>query len=173
VGAIRLFAGDYQGSEYHHTRALELNPNDAYLVARTAVHYLATGKFDRALELVRQAMRQDPFLPDWCREEEVVALYLLDRHAEAHRALKGLSQASRRALAYGVANLACLDATAEREATVAELLRIDPEFTAARFVKSEPKFADHAIAEKIERDLTTAGLGDSANIPASNQELTG
>jgi len=164
VGAIRLFLEDYQGSEYHHLRAMELNPNDAYLVARSAVHYLTMCNFERALDLVRQAMRQDPFLPDWCREEEVVALYLLDKHKEAQQALKGLAQPSWRALAYGAANLACLNDKTELKSTVAQLLRSDPDFAINGFLKSEPKFVDNAITEKIERDLVSAGLADGDDL---------
>ncbi|MEM7121927.1 MAG: adenylate/guanylate cyclase domain-containing protein [Pseudomonadota bacterium] len=158
VGAIALYEGDFRRSEVHHEKAIELNPNDAYVKARSAVHYIAVGNFDRALELVHQAMRQDPFLPDWCREEEFVALYLNGQHEEARDAFNGLGRPSLRALAYRVGNQACLEDPGERQDAVAALLRVDPDFRASAFVKSEPKFADRVITDRILRDLTSAGL---------------
>ena len=158
AGAISLFESDYQKSEYHHLRAMELNPNDAYLMGRSAAHYIAVGDYEKALETVSQAMRQDPFLPDWIREEEGVALYLLNRHQGATKAFKELVNPSRRALSFWAANQSCVADSSQAEAARNALLRNDPEFSISDFLKSEPPFADQGIKRKIARDLAVAGL---------------
>lgn len=160
AGAINLYEGDYGKSEYHHLKAMELNPNDAYVMGRCAAHYIAVGRFDRALELVHQAMRQDPFLPDWVREEEAVAFYLAGRHDEAAAAFKGLTSPSRRALGYQLANQASAGSDAETTAARTALLRADPAFRVTAFLDSEPPFQDPAIRARIAGDLAAAGLPD-------------
>jgi adenylate cyclase len=158
VGAISLMNGDLQKSEHHHLRAMELNPNDAYLMGKAATHYIVAGDCEKALELLSQAMRQDPFMPDWVREEEAVALYFLSRHEKATKTFKSLISPSRRALSYWAANQSCVADNAQTEAVRNALLRIDPEFSAAKFVVSEPPFSDRSINERVVRDLTEAGL---------------
>jgi len=158
AGSISLHEGDYEKSEYHHLRAMELNPNDAFLMGHSASHYIAVGDFPKALELTRQAMRQDPFLPDWIRAEEAVALYLINAHKEATKSFKGHANPSRRVLCYWVANQSCLGDTTETEAARRALLRIDPGFRIEEFLKLERPFADKRIAERVARDLLAAGL---------------
>ncbi len=158
AGAINLSKGDYQKSEYHHLRSMELNPNDAYLMGKAAAHYIVVGECERALELISQAMRQDPFLSDWAREEEAVALYFLGRHQEATKAFKGINRPSRRALSYGVVNQLCVADEIQIKAARNALLRIDPEFSISDFLNYEPPFADQKMRERLARDLTEAGL---------------
>ena len=133
---------------------------NAYIMGRSAAHYIVVGNFEKALELVSRAMRQDPFLPDWIREEEAVALYLSNRHDEATKAFKGLTRPSRRALGFWAANQSCLGDASKTEAARKALLRVDPEFGITSFLKSEPPFADPSISGRIARDLTAAGLSN-------------
>ncbi len=158
AGVISLLEGDYQKSEYHHLRAMELNPNDAYLIGKAAAHYIVVGSLEKALELLAQAMRQDPFLPDWALEEKALALYLSNRHDEATNAFKGINNPGRRALSYWVANQSCVADNSQNEALRNALLRIDPEYSISDFIKSEPPYADKSVKERIMRDLTEAGL---------------
>jgi adenylate cyclase len=158
AGAISLHNGDFQKSEYHHLRAMELNPNDAYLKGKAAVHYIATNDCEKALEQLTQAMRQDPFLPEWAQEEEAVALYFLNRHEEATKKFKSLISPNRRALSYWVANQWCIADVAQTDSARNALLRIDPEYSVADFIISELPFSDRNMKERVVRDLTEAGL---------------
>lgn len=158
AGAINLYEGNYQKSEYHHVRAMELNSNDSYLMARSAAHYIAVGDFEKALKLVSQAMRQDPFLPDWCREEEAVALYFAEKYDKSESAFSGLTSPGRRALCYWVANQCCLGDEPKTEAAKKMLLRVDPKFSISEFLKSEPPFAEIGLKERVSRDLARAGM---------------
>ena len=87
MGAISTFLQHWDKARYHFERALELNPNNSFIVARTGELFNFLGEPDRALEMVARAVRLDPFLPDYCRELEVISLYCKRDYAGAYRAL--------------------------------------------------------------------------------------
>jgi TolB-like protein len=43
MGAIKMIYRDFEAAEYHYRRAMELNPSDAYIKARSAAFYTFTG----------------------------------------------------------------------------------------------------------------------------------
>ena len=69
MGVMQRLYGDFEAAEYHIRRAMELNPSDAYIKARSAAFYTYKGEPTRALELIEAAVVQDPFLPVWCIED--------------------------------------------------------------------------------------------------------
>ena len=69
---------------------MELNPSDAFIKARSAAFYTFKGEPSRALELIEEAVAQDPYLPVWCIEERGVALFALKRFKEALAALAAM-----------------------------------------------------------------------------------
>ena len=76
MGSINLTFHNYAKAEYHFLRAIDLNPNPAYILARTAELYNMLGEPAKAMAMLDQAKRLDPFLPDYCREGEAVSHYL-------------------------------------------------------------------------------------------------
>ena len=64
---------EFDRAAYHFQRALEFNPNHAYIVGRTGELHVFLGEGEKALEMQRRAKRLDPFLPEYCRELEAVA----------------------------------------------------------------------------------------------------
>ena len=156
LGAVHLFQRNYEKAEFHFQRGMELNPNNAYIVAKSAEFYNYLGDGERSLELLARALRLDPFLPDYCRQEAVVAQYVLARHAEALAANAELARPTRRTAAYAAAAAArCPGRDAGPAAR--ELLRIDPDFRIKSFVRDEP-FKDRRYRERLIADLTAAGL---------------
>ena len=73
MGSYQMSMGNFELAEHHHCRAMELNPNDAYIRARTAAFYTFDHQPERALELIAEAEALDPLLPVWCLEEKGVA----------------------------------------------------------------------------------------------------
>jgi len=157
MGSVSMYISDYDRAEFHFQRALSLNPNHAYIVGRAGELYNFLGDGEKALEMQRRAQRLDPFLPEYCRELEAVALYVLERYAEAVQAVARLPRLTRRATAYRAAATIHLDDPVATASAAAEVLRIDPAFTAAGFVATE-SYKDHRFKEQLVEDLVQAGL---------------
>ncbi len=156
MGAIHLVNRNFDKADYHFQRGIELNPNHAYIIAKTASLYNYLGNGEKSLELLARAQRLDPFLPDYCREETAVAYYLLGRYLEALAANAELHRLTRRAAVYGVASsVHCEDK--DTGGAVEELLRIDPAFQVKTFARGEP-FKDREYRNGLIADLTAAGL---------------
>jgi tetratricopeptide (TPR) repeat protein len=156
LGSINLINRKFDKAEYHFNRGLELNPNNAYIAAKTAALYSYTGRPEKSLELLALANRLDPTLPDYCREEAVVANHVLKRHADAVAAAAAMNRLTRRAAVYAAASSGHCE-NIDREAAIRELLRIDPDFSIKEFVAAEP-YRDGAQREALRSDLAALGL---------------
>ncbi|MCA8933302.1 MAG: tetratricopeptide repeat protein, partial [Rhodospirillaceae bacterium] len=103
MGVIVLHRGDFAAARYHHERAMELAPNDAYIIGRCAAFYVFSGETERALEMLDRAEELDPFLPVWVTEERVAANYVLERWEAALTAARTLPFQTRRTRLYAAA----------------------------------------------------------------------
>jgi adenylate cyclase len=157
MGSISLEFRNYAKAEQHFLRAIELNPNHAYLVARTAELYNMLNEPAKALEMLDRSKRLDPFLPDYCREGEVVSQYLLKRYAQVLEVKARFRRLTRRAAAYAAAAAVHLESGAETKTAAEDLLRLDPQFRIGAFLKFEP-YRDARCAERLSADLRAAGL---------------
>lgn len=129
MGSIKMGAGDFEASRTYHEKAMALSPSDAYIKGRCAAFYLFAGEPERALELLDEAEGLDPFLPVWCIEERVAALYALDRHGEAIAAARALPFQTRRSRLYQAASHVALGDLDKARRTVAEALAAAPDLT--------------------------------------------
>jgi adenylate cyclase len=105
----------------------------------------------------RRAKKLDPFLPEYCRELEAGANYVLERYQEAAAVVAQLPRLTRRAAAYNVAASVHVGGAEEIARTVEALLRIDPAFTIAKFIAGE-HYKDALYKDRLVGDLTAAGL---------------
>ena len=157
AGSLSLYSHEYDRAAYHFQRALELNPNHAYIVGRTGELHVFLGEGEKALEIQRRAKKLDPFLPEYCRELEAVANYVLERYQETTAVVAQLPRLTRRAAAYNVAATVHLGSEEEIARTVGALLRIDPAFTIAQFLANE-HYKDAVYRDRLSNDLSEAGL---------------
>jgi adenylate cyclase len=157
MGSINLEFRHYAKAEQHFLRAIELNPNHAYIAARTAELYNMLNEPAKAMEMLDRSKRLDPFLPDYCREGEAVSQYLLERYTEVLEVNARFRRLTRRAAAYGAAAAAHVGIGAKTETAAEALLRLDPQFRIGAFLKFEP-YRDARHAERLAADLMAAGL---------------
>jgi adenylate cyclase len=148
---------EFDRAAYHFQRALELNPNDAYIVGRTGELHVFLGEGEKALEMQRRAKKLDPFLPEYCRELEAVANFVLERYQETTAVVAQLPRLTRRAAAYNVAATVHLGGADEIARRVEALLRIDPAFAIAKFLAGE-FYKDAVYKDRLTNDLAKAGL---------------
>jgi TolB-like protein/tetratricopeptide (TPR) repeat protein len=157
MGSLSLYTLEFDRAIYHFQRAIELNPNHAYVVGRTGELYVFLGDGEKALEIQRRAKKLDPFLPEYCRELEAVANYVLERYQETTAVVAQLPRLTRRAAAYNVAATVHLGGAEEIARAVGALLRIDPAFTIAKFIVTE-YYKDAVYKDRLVGDLIEAGL---------------
>ena len=157
MGVMQRLHGDFEAAEYHIRRAMELNPSDAYIKARSAAFYTYKGEPARALELIEAAVAQDPFLPVWCIEERGVVLFALRRFEEALSALGAMPFQTFRSRCYEAAcRMSMGDQAGAREA-VAKALQIHPTLTVSEFFHYET-FQDREQTSNLNDLLLAAGL---------------
>ena len=83
LGRILLYRRQFDEAIRHVERAIDLNPNDADVLAHAAVCHGFLGDPELGLALAMKAMRLNPHYPDWYVGSAALALFALGRHAEA------------------------------------------------------------------------------------------
>jgi len=157
MGVMQRLYGDFEAAEYHIRRAMELNPSDAYIKARSAAFYTYKGEPTRALELIEAAVAQDPFLPVWCIEERGVALFALRHFEEALSALGAMPFQTFRSRCYEAACRMSMGDQAGAKEAVTKALLIHPTLTVSEFFHYET-FQDREQTSNLNDLLLAAGL---------------
>jgi adenylate cyclase len=152
VGSLSLYSRDYDRAAFHFQRALELNPNHAFIIGRMGELYNFLGQPQKALEYQNRAKELDPFLPEYCRELEAVAYYLLGEYRECYRVVGELTRLTRRAAAYQAAAAHRLGDGELIDAASLRLYVVDPKFDPTTFVATE-FYKDRATREGLKSDL--------------------
>ncbi|MCL5778455.1 adenylate/guanylate cyclase domain-containing protein [Limibaculum sp. FT325] len=162
MGIVQLKKnGDYAASRRHHERAMQLAPNDSYILGRCAAFYIFAGDPDRALKLLDRAEALDPFLPVWVTEERVAALYALGRYDEMLSVARTLPFQTRRSRLYrAAARMMAGDAERARQ-IVREALTDAPDLT-AEFIRTQELYADRDVLQTLVRLCVNAGLPESS-----------
>jgi len=159
MGSYLMGMGNFESSEHHHCRAMELNPSDAYIRARTAAFYTFNHQPERALELIAEAEALDPMLPVWCLEEKGVALFNLGRYEEAIVALSSLAFQTYRSRCYAAACAMSLGDHERARKALAEAVGIRSDLTVSMLLNRESyRYPDDAA--RVRTLLTGAGLPD-------------
>jgi adenylate cyclase len=132
-----LARGAFDQAMSHAERSIALNPNDATGVEQLGLIAIRAGRAAEGIDLVRQAMRLNPYHPDWYWTDLAIGLYAARRYAEALDANRRIaawkSPAHLARLAACHAQLGDLD---EARAQAAELLRLKPDFRISALTSS-------------------------------------
>ena len=136
MGAIKLEARDYELARYHHEKARELCPSDAYIRARYATLLIYLGEPEQALEEIHLAMRIDPFCPDLLFEDEGICQFWLGNLSEATESFRKLKVPTRNSLFYLAATLSKM-AEAEKATETLKQARTTTGLSVDRFVQSQ------------------------------------
>jgi adenylate cyclase len=157
AGVIELYKGNFDQAKSLSLKALEMNPTDAYMRARSAAVMTFVGEPLRSLSLLDEAEALDPLLPVWCIEERGVAFYALERYQEALQAFGGLVFQTYRSRLYGAAALIALDRPVEAHKLAEEAKAGNPRLTTTNFISKEC-FRDQEKRQALQRRLEKAGL---------------
>ena len=157
MGSYQMWLRNFESAEHHITRAMALNPSNAYIRARSAALYTFIQQPERSLELIAEAEALDPFLPVWCLEEKGVALYYLGRYKEAISALDSLSFQTFRSRGYAAACAMAIGDAERARSAIAEAVSIVPDLTVSRFLNRE-YYRDPNDADRLRKLLIEAGM---------------
>ena len=74
VAAAHLCRGEFDQAMSHTERSIALNPNDATGVEQMGLVLARLGRAEEGIDFIRQAMRLDPYHPDWYWTDLGIAL---------------------------------------------------------------------------------------------------
>lgn len=156
LGCTRLYKKQYPQALAAYERAIELNPNDADILADMADAVSAMGQPERAVSLLKKAIRLNPYQPDWYLWHLGDAQFNLGLYEDAIQSLTRMRDPTeaQRLLAACHALLGNLDLARHH---AAEVRRAHPGFTLTNW-RQVPPDVDSSTLERYFEGLRLAGL---------------
>jgi adenylate cyclase len=158
LSTICLYRREYDMADQHVRRALDLNSNDADALMQKGRVLAMRGRPEEALCWLEAAVRLNPLFPPWYNAHFGIALYSLGRFAEAAQALRRMPYSGTWSRARLAACYAQLERKAEAQAAVAEILRLQPDFTTAEYMRNSVLLERAEDRELLREGLIKAGL---------------
>lgn len=157
LSIVCAYLDDVKAEERHCLRALALNPNDANAMATYGSALAALGRHEEGLSHIREAMRLNPYHPEWYWISLGNIFYVMRRYEDAleaysHRGSPGYWLLGRLAACH-----AQLGHAQEAAAAAAQVLRLKPDFSVAAVRRAGWSDADN---RHIQEGLRKAGLPD-------------
>jgi TolB-like protein/Flp pilus assembly protein TadD len=156
LGMIYGYRSEFERAKQHYDRATELNPNDANCLTATGFNSALLGHPEEGTELIREAMRLNPFHPPWYWEDLAIVLYAARRYEEAIEANLRISAKPRPwTLARLAACCAQLGRMKEARAYAAEALRLKPDLCLS---SADLPYKNSADADHVFEGMRKAGV---------------
>ena len=150
---------DFDRAMAGYERALELNSNDANLLAQMVGILVHTGRAEDGVAQSKLAMRINPHYPDWYLWNLGWAQYFTGEYEEALASLKRMSDLPNGARTILAAVRVRLGRIEESRAVIAAIREQEPDFTLAT-LEQRHTFQNRTYIERFMEDLRTAGLPD-------------
>lgn len=131
LGIVAAYLYDTKAEEWHFLRALALNPNDANAMAAYGGTLGTLGRYDEGIEMVRAAMRLNPYHPEWYWISLGSILYQSRRYEDALEAFGRRANPGHWVVARIAACHAQLGRMEEATEAAAKVLRLKPGFSVA------------------------------------------
>jgi tetratricopeptide (TPR) repeat protein len=157
LGDVYASMGQLDRGVAEHAKARALNPNDAGIKSESSAYLAYAGRVDEAIELTTEAMRLNPFHPDWFLWNAGIVYYTAHRYDAAIDAVERTREPMTDALLFLAASYAQLGRVTEAHATVKRALAFDPNVTVAKFAAQQP-YKNPADLEHYKDGLRKAGL---------------
>ncbi len=160
LGAIHLMRRDYDQAVAAGEKAVALDPNGADVTALLAMTLNWSGRAEEAGALVDKAMRLSPLYSAWYLAVQAHARRLTGRYEEAAASYRASIQRNPNHIGPHIGLTACyaqMGRDEEARAQGAQVLRINPTFTLARYAESLT-YRDEADSQRSLAALRKAGL---------------
>ncbi len=159
LGVAHLFRAAHDKAGYHLTHSSGLNPNDDLIMVEHGRFQMYVGKPQEGADLVRQAMRRNPYHPNWYWNILGRCLHTSGAFEEAIAAFERISTAQFWTHAYLAACYSSTGNEAKAGEHVSETLALRPDFRLSRFSRHLP-YRDKADLHRFLETLRRAGLPD-------------
>ena len=146
-----------------HAKARALNPNNPDIKSESAGYLAFAGRVDEAIELLQDAMRLNPFYPDWYLWGAAQVYYPARDYDVVINAVERMTEPPVDPLLFLAASYAQLGRLAESRATVKRVLALDPNATVAKFAAQQP-YKDPDDLEHYKDGVRKAGLPEGGLI---------
>jgi TolB-like protein/Tfp pilus assembly protein PilF len=155
LGVIQRYRGDIRSAERHFQRAITLNPNDANVVVGCGRLLALRGHIEEGIDRIREAMRLNPYHPEWYWVNLGSVLYEARKYADAAEAFGQVKRPGYWIFCRLAGCYAQLGRMDEATAMAANALRLRPDFSLAKLRLCECHAAE---AEHIKDGMRKAGL---------------
>jgi len=160
LGFILVMMRQYDKAIEEGKRALELEPNSAYVLHTYGAILYFAARNEEAIPLFEKAIRLNPKPPNMYRHHYGAALRKAERYEEAiAQVKKAIEREPNDILSYSVLASSYSMAGREEEAraAAAEILRINPNFSLENYIKRSPH-KDQTVNERYVDAMRKAGL---------------
>ena len=157
LGLAHLFRAAHDKAGYHLSRGSELNPNDDLIMVESGRYQMYVGRPQEGAELVRRAMRRNPYHPNWYWNILGRCLHTAEAFEEAIPVFERITTPQFWTHAYLAACHAALGHTDEAAEQVRKTLALKPDFTVSAFSKFLP-YRNAADLNRFLESLRRGGL---------------
>ncbi len=156
LGFVHLYRKEHAASIDAYERGIELNPADADLLAEMANALAYSGRSRRAIVLLQEAMRLNPFFPDKYLWVLAGAYYNIAEYEMAIETVNKMSNPAegQRLLAASHAQLGQMQQARHH---ACEVLRLHPDFSLSSWGRHQPDINNNEMIHFVE-GLRKAGL---------------
>jgi TolB-like protein/class 3 adenylate cyclase len=148
---------DQASSEYE--KALQLNSNDADLLAEVAVLNTALGEHQKAIDMLQHAMRLNPQVPDWYRWNLGWAYFNARQYNESLQEIDKMLEPSHHARLIRAASFELLGMHDKAQEEIGLYLKFDPKYSMER-LRGRFQFKNSSDEEHWLKAVRLAGLPD-------------
>ena len=146
---------DFQSEERAYLRGLEVNPNDANLQCTYGFYCCISGRFDEGIGRIRDAMRLNPYHPEWYWVDLGTSFIAAGRFEDALEAYSHRANPKPFVLSRVACCLAHLDRIEEAGRVRDQILQLQPDF---RIRDHRVAFPNNRLKEVIREGMRRAGL---------------
>ena len=159
LGVAHLFRRAHDKSEYHLIKASTLNPNDDLVMVETGRYLMYTGQPRKGADLVRQAMRRNPYHPNWYWNILGRCLHTAGDFGDAIGVFERITTPQIWNHVYLAACHAALSHPHETAEHVRKVMALKPDFSVSEFAKLLP-YRDTVDFANFLKELRRTNLPD-------------
>jgi adenylate cyclase len=149
LGVARLFRAEHDKAEYHLGRAAKLNPNDDLIMIENGRYQMYTNEPLEGADTIRQAMRQNPYHPNWYWNVLARCYHTAKHFEEAVSALERIRTPQFWNRAYLAACYSEIGRPDKAAMHLEATLSLKPDFTISEFATACPYRDEQVLNEFI------------------------
>ncbi len=167
LATLDLFAGNFDSAIQHADRAIELAPNSGYALAVAGWIKAASDQPREAVEILRRAMRIEPYYPDWVPGTLAFVHMTEGKFEEARKIYEGILKSTklhstRIAVHRNMAALHVFAGNIETARThIAAAIKLQPNFSVSAVKRGLPPFRNMKLSARYFAALRKAGLPET------------